>query len=520
MGGLALPIAGDLVRETYDQMRACFEETGLGMVKGHLLHIVNGYVYQARPRVSKREIARRQALQTGRVEASEKNGKSYFEGVLRNRIEKRLATLKRKRAAVVDFPGLVDYLEMAFEARAHVGGNLHWCQFVPGEAIGGKWQATFHELTGAPPLEANVLVQAVQNRTTRLIARLKELARIARSDRVLASLLKEGRFHDLESPRIRKRETVKRFLLRFEQMMLGYGKRTGQGSGADTSLTTPTWNMDRTRPLDIIASYAEEDLDRLDLLEKEARAERIRMSRHYRTRLAGDPEKLARFDAELEKALRWAIFLEDHNYYIEQCTGGTMREAINEVGCELVRRDIMDAPDDVLHLSIIELKKIARSKDHENQRMLVQLRKKERERRKRLKPPKRLGAKPGKAKKKNEEDTSRGLHERTIKGVGASRGRGRGRAVVVQGNKKRPHLHPGDVLVAANVGPDWTPAFAVIGGLVLDEGALMQHAAIIAREYRVPSVMQTKDATKFIQTGQTIIVDGDRGIVELGGSPA
>jgi pyruvate,water dikinase len=89
-------------------------------------------------------------------------------------------------------------------------------------------------------------------------------------------------------------------------------------------------------------------------------------------------------------------------------------------------------------------------------------------------------------------------------------------------SKDRPRLHPGDVLVAPNVGPDWTPAFAFIGGLVLDEGALSQHAAIIAREYGVPAVMQTKEATKSIRTGQVVIVDGDRGVVELeeGSGPA
>jgi pyruvate,water dikinase len=65
------------------------------------------------------------------------------------------------------------------------------------------------------------------------------------------------------------------------------------------------------------------------------------------------------------------------------------------------------------------------------------------------------------------------------------------------------------------VGPDWTPAFAIIGGLVLDSGSLSQHAALVAREYRVPSVMQTKEASKVIQDGQTITVDGDNGIVEL-----
>jgi len=50
---------------------------------------------------------------------------------------------------------------------------------------------------------------------------------------------------------------------------------------------------------------------------------------------------------------------------------------------------------------------------------------------------------------------------------------------------------------------------------VLDQGSLSQHAAIVAREYRIPAVMQTRDATSAITDGQTIVVDGDQGMVEL-----
>ena len=56
---------------------------------------------------------------------------------------------------------------------------------------------------------------------------------------------------------------------------------------------------------------------------------------------------------------------------------------------------------------------------------------------------------------------------------------------------------------------------SVLGGLVLDQGVVMQHAALIAREYRIPAVLMTKEATSVIKEGQTITVDGDNGVVEL-----
>lgn len=73
----------------------------------------------------------------------------------------------------------------------------------------------------------------------------------------------------------------------------------------------------------------------------------------------------------------------------------------------------------------------------------------------------------------------------------------------------------GDILVAANVGQEWTPVFPLLGALVLDEGALFQHAALVAREYRIPAVILTKDATTSVREGQTITVDGDAGTVQL-----
>ena len=515
----------DLTRLGFEQARICYDETGMGTDQC-LLHLANGYVFTASPRVRVTEIHRRHGLQRRRVAAWERKGISFFEGTMRGRIEKRLDTIDRRRRQARSLREFVAYLEEAMKLCTLVQQNLHWRQWAPPEPghkmrPDGGWQDTFHKLTGAPKLEAEVLTQGVQNRMTRLIARLLELARIAKGDRVLERLLQEGRFGDLESPRLRGRASVQHFQKRFRQMLRVYGARAGHGYGSQTDFfAEPTWNMEPGRPLDLIASYTEQDLDRLESLEPEARDERVRMTRKYRAQLSGEPEKLARFDEGLDKAHRHVVFLEDHNYYMEQRTMGVLREAMHTVGAELVRRDLVDEPDDVFHFSLEELRQIARSKEAGDQRQLVLQRLREHRRRQQLKAPKRLGAKPGKAKRKKVSDDDHGRRGRRLKGVGASGGRGTGPAVVI--SKDRPRLHPGDVLVAPNVGPDWTPAFAFIGGLVLDEGALSQHAAIIAREYGVPAVMQTKEATKSIRTGQVVIVDGDRGVVELeeGSGPA
>jgi pyruvate,water dikinase len=52
----------------------------------------------------------------------------------------------------------------------------------------------------------------------------------------------------------------------------------------------------------------------------------------------------------------------------------------------------------------------------------------------------------------------------------------------------------------------------LLGGIVLDDGEIYQHPAIVAREFRIPAVFQTRRATSAIREGQTITVDGDAGL--------
>jgi pyruvate,water dikinase len=101
-------------------------------------------------------------------------------------------------------------------------------------------------------------------------------------------------------------------------------------------------------------------------------------------------------------------------------------------------------------------------------------------------------------------------------GQAASAGRGRGRARIVPMTTLMPAVGPGEVLVAENAGPMWTPVFPILGGLVLDQGVLLQHAAAPAREYGIPAVINVGNATRRIRDGDWVTVDGAAGTVEIG----
>ena len=68
--------------------------------------------------------------------------------------------------------------------------------------------------------------------------------------------------------------------------------------------------------------------------------------------------------------------------------------------------------------------------------------------------------------------------------------------------------------------PGWTPIFPLAAGVVTDIGGRLSHGAIVAREYGIPAVVNVREATSTIVSGQRIRVDGSKGSVEILSDPA
>lgn len=77
------------------------------------------------------------------------------------------------------------------------------------------------------------------------------------------------------------------------------------------------------------------------------------------------------------------------------------------------------------------------------------------------------------------------------------------------------NLEDGDILVTTFTDPSWTPLFLSVRGLVTEVGGLMSHGSTIAREYGLPAVAGVENATRLIEDGQRIRVNGTRGYVEI-----
>ena len=101
-----------------------------------------------------------------------------------------------------------------------------------------------------------------------------------------------------------------------------------------------------------------------------------------------------------------------------------------------------------------------------------------------------------------------------LRGLPASAGVVEGRARVLRGPEEIASLLPGEVLVVTTTDVGWTPLFLVAAGVVTELGGPLSHAAVVARELGVPTVVNVASATRALRTGDVVRVDGDRGVVE------
>ena len=102
-----------------------------------------------------------------------------------------------------------------------------------------------------------------------------------------------------------------------------------------------------------------------------------------------------------------------------------------------------------------------------------------------------------------------------LRGIAASPGKYTGPVRIIRSEVEFDKLQSGDVLVCPITSPVWSVLFPSVGALVTDTGGILSHPAIIAREYRVPAVVATGNATELLRDGQIVTVDGATGLVEV-----
>ena len=243
-----------------------------------------------------------------------------------------------------------------------------------------------------------------------------------------------------------------------------------------------------------------------------------------------------RFERALARAERVYPVRESNGFFTISVPVALLRYAVLEIGARLAARSLVSRCDDVFFLELSDAR--AALADSGDRRALVTRRRGERAWTEQHPGPASYGIEPAspvldslppEARFATEamlwdferlyESGASGRRQAastgTLTGVAASAGRYTGTVRVIMDESGFGKLRAGDVLVCPITSPVWSVLFPSVGALVTDTGGHLAHAAIIAREYGIPGVLATGNATELLRDGQLVTVDGSAGIVAL-----
>ncbi|MGE0687848.1 MAG: PEP-utilizing enzyme [Dehalococcoidia bacterium] len=352
--------------------------------------------------------------------------------------------------------------------------------------------------------DMHALVQGVDNCSVDRAGALWDLSRILRANPELLQALDRGAALP-DSPASRQ------FSDAFAAMIATYGHT----SNSDLQ-DLPVWREDHDIPMAAVRAYARQD----DAASPRAahdrqRARRLELEAELRRLAVGGDEAVARILALLPAAQELIPNSEDHNFLADQRQIAASRHRWMSIGRHLMDRGLIDAADDVFFIETREILAVLEGHLVPDRALLA-------ERKRRLRAARASAPPPVLGRPLEREDADpesampsplTGGSMRVIRGVAASPGSFRGRARLIETLEEAGSLVEGDVMVVRSTTPPWTPFFALASALVTNSGGMLSHAAVVAREFGIPAVVGTSNATALIPDGATVTVDGTRGIV-------
>ena len=306
-----------------------------------------------------------------------------------------------------------------------------------------------------------------------------------------------------------------------------------------------SWITNMEIPLGYIKSYLEQ-LDNGETIERsleKIEKERDDIVAEYRNLIKTDEDKKT-FDDTYNNIRSIYRYAEDHLFWVEHWFHTIWYAKVRQLGQLLVNDGWLDEVDDLFMFNRYEIPQLLTELStgwalgvdipvrSERYKATVAKRKKILEAAKQWNPLPALGVPPeevaepftvmlwgittDKVKgwlKGADAESDADLSE--ITGFASSAGVVEGKARVLKLLKEIVDIEPGEILVCASTNPSWAPIFTRISAAVTDIGGLTSHAAIVCREYGIPSVTGTGIATTAIKTGDVIKVDGGTGEVTV-----
>ncbi|MFY0545335.1 PEP-utilizing enzyme [Brevibacillus sp. H7] len=393
--------------------------------------------------------------------------------------------------------------------------QLHFEIVIPRGSISMALEQSYGQLAQDPETTAVYrLLTGVMNKTLETDQALWKLAVQVQQSAALAPLFSAVPAAEL-AEHLTRSEEGRAFLSELYAFLEEYGYRTANSH----EFVEETWVENPAHALAIISAYIEKEFN-FDQEFAQTVAEREAKVRQVLARMPEGEGKKAFIQLHQDALDSWGLD-EDHHFYIDAMLPAKARLFLLHVGEMLAEQDVFRQGEDIFFLYLDELMQALSQPVYLYDK--VKQRREEHEANKRKQVPPFYGTPPqgvpndpmlervfgSKTPEVNES-------ERKFAGYGASQGVYTGVVKVVRGPEDFAKIEKGDVLVCKTTTPPWTVLFSVAGAVVTDAGGILSHAATVAREYKLPSVVGTKVATAILRDGDVVTVDGSNGVVTFG----
>jgi phosphohistidine swiveling domain-containing protein len=409
---------------------------------------------------------------------------------------------------------IADLLDEAIASRKREW-ELHFLAVLPAMGSAMEFARIYEEAFGPSPAgEHYRMLQGYPNKSVEAGQALYDIAQDLRSNAEIASLIAETPAADLFS-KLEQSAEGKVAANRLRTYLNDYGWRSDQFEFAD-----PSWLEDPAPMIHNLRAYMRDDAIDPSVEQSRAATERERLVKEMLERADGDAAKRNTLQMMVTVAQQYLPVQENHNFYIDQMNTVLMRKPILEAGRRLAAEGALNEPSDAFLLTITEAQN-ALTKPAASWATLAAQRKSEMAHWAKIIPPRFVGTQAPVDPRSDVTDRFWGLDReaskepRVITGHPASQGVVIAPAKVVRSLSEADKIEAGDILVCEMTMPPWTPLFSTVSAVVADSGGVLSHCAIVAREYRIPCVVGTVDGTRRIKDGQTLTVDGGRGIVRI-----
>jgi len=295
--------------------------------------------------------------------------------------------------------------------------------------------------------------------------------------------------------------------------------------------TEPYWLEDLATPIGLVKDYimrgASYDLEatRAEMVTKREASIAAFLNRV-------PPEEKKFFQDMLRLAGKASSYNEEHDLYCELIVQALMRRGYLAIGRRLAREGTVNAPEDVFMMTPDEIERVMIVPESYDMRWIMRERRAAWEGWHKIDHPLVL--------------TDRHSLDEAIKmdiipsrdviaikaivggmpqpkpelkadlwGTCGCSGEVEGTARVVFTYEDLRKIKPGDILVCPGTSPAWVPVFGLVGGIITDTGGTLCHAAIISREYGVPTIVNTQHGTSRIKTGQRVKMDATMGAIYI-----